>query len=102
MDWFFLHKLSCFLVAGGVRPSEANPASGAPGWLGGPTPARLSPFIDMDKVWIGFSSTSCRVFLLLDLRQAMNIMTATMTQTTIAVEAGMMMLSSLIFSPTPS
>ena len=32
----------------------------------------------------------------------MKMMTATMTQTTMAVEAGMMMLSSLLLSPTPS
>ena len=36
------------------------------------------------------------------LRQAMKMMTATMTQTTMAVEAGMMMLSSRLLSPTPS
>ena len=32
----------------------------------------------------------------------MKMMTATMTQTTMAVEAGMMMLSSRLLSPTPS
>ena len=33
---------------------------------GGPIPARFNPFIDMDKVWIGFSSAKARFFLLLD------------------------------------
>ena len=33
---------------------------------GGPMPARFNPFIDMDKVWIGFSSAKARFFLLLD------------------------------------
>ena len=58
--------------------------------------------MDMDRVWMGFSSSSFFVFLLLDLRQKMKMMTATMTQTTIAVAAGMMMLSSLFEPPTPS
>ena len=40
--------------------------------------------------------------LLLDLRQATNMITATMTQTTMAVEAGMMMLSSRLEPPIPS
>ena len=51
---------------GGVSPSEASPARGAPGWPGGPIPARFNPFIDIDKVWIGFSSANARFFLLLD------------------------------------
>ena len=51
---------------GGASPREARPASGAPGWAGGPIPARLSPFIDIDNVWMGFSSARARFFLLLD------------------------------------
>ena len=58
--------LSQSFCPGGASPREARPASGAPGWAGGPIPARLRPFIDIDNVWMGFSSAKARFFLLLD------------------------------------
>merc|ERR1719208_342389 len=51
---------------------------------------------------MGFSSNSFFGLLLPDLRQKMKMITATMTQTTMAVAAGMMMLSSFLEPPTPS
>ena len=99
--WLYMDIVSQSLV--GPRPRLARPASGAPRGAPPPTPPRVfRPFIDMDRVWIGFSSSNFLVFLLLDFRQKMKMMTATMTQTTMAVAAGMMMLSSLLEPPTPS
>ena len=52
---------------------------------------------------MGLSSRAFPVFLLLDFRQKMKMMTATMTQTTMAVAAGTMMLSRRLEPPpTPS
>ena len=98
--WLYMDIWSQSLAVG-PRPRLARPASGAPGGPGA-IPARFKPFIDIDSVWIGFSSSILLFFLLLVLRQAMNIITATMTQTTIAVDAGMIILSSLLDPPTPS
>ena len=87
----------------GPRPKLAKPAKGAP--TGAPVdmpPRVLRPFMDIERVWMGLSSKSFLVFLLLDLRQKMKMMTATITQTTMAVAAGIMMLSSLFEPPTPS
>ena len=96
--WLYIDIWSQSLTVG-PSPRLASPARGAPGCPGA-IPARFKPFID--RVCIGFSSSILLFLLLLVFRQAMNIMTATITQTTIAVDAGMIILSSLLDPPTPS